>query len=438
MIGTKEQVLEWFQSKGISEDAVLDFGIYQADDGAVVFPYDKTHSKKRYGVPTGERSFHWPKGVAPTLYNRRDLSKRNLFLCEGETDTIRLRQELGPDSEVGVVGLPGIETWNAGMAEDLAHADKVWVILDNDQDYSVIGRVDTAWRTIRAALGGKARRITLPRGVNDVCEFFENYGLDTLRLLVERQPAAGESRFKTLDLTKAPPAPKWVLENIICQGDVHLVIGEPNIGKSWITMALAVAIANGDDEFLGHKIMKHGRVLYVDEENPDDLVIDRLTRLGLRPDAVKNIRYINNASLRLDRDPDALLDEVIDFQPVLVVLDSLTRLHGEDENAAGSMSALFNNAINPLARQGGAAVVLIHHVNKTDSTSSFKRSRGSGDITASPDAGFDVYKGDDDTLRLKNFKARRAAQQQTMYVFIQDKPGNRVEVTSLPGFGSIF
>lgn len=438
MIGTEEAaaVLEWFAAKGISGETVADFGIEVDSDGSVIFPYGDL-AKRRYGIPSGERSFRWSRGVDPILFNRRDLGKRRLFLCEGETDTMRLRQEIGDSEDVGVVGLPGIETWNKSMADDLRAAEVVLVVLDNDLDYRVAGRVDTAWRAIRKAVP-QARRIVLPRGINDICEFFQDHSLDSLRLLASRSDRPGESRFKTLDLTVTPPAPRWIVDGLFCQGDVHLIIGEPNIGKSWITMALAVAIANGDEEFLGHRIVRHGRVLYVDEENPEDLVIDRLTRLGLRPDAADNIRYLNNASIRLDRDPDALLDEAIEFRPVLVVLDSLTRLHGEDENASGPMSALFNDAINPLARIADAGVILIHHVTKTDSTSSFKRARGSGDITASPDAAYDVYVSDDGTIRFKNFKARRAAQKQTMYVFIRDVDENTVTVTSMPGFGDIF
>ena len=99
----------------------------------------------------------------------------------------------------------------------------------------------------------------------------------------------------------------------------------------------------------------------------------------------------NNAGIRLDgSDADVLVEELSILEPALVVLDSLTRFHTEDENHAGAMAALFHNAIKPLARETGAGVVLIHHANKTDSNSSYKRSRGSGDITASVDSGFDV------------------------------------------------
>lgn len=432
-----QAVLNWFGKKGILPTTVEDFGVYIGDDGSVIFPYGDM-AKKRYGIPTGERAFRWSRGADPILFNRRDLGKRRIFLCEGETDTMRLWQELGNQEDVGVVGLPGIETWNQGMADDLANAELVWVVLDNDGDYKVAGRVDTCFRSIRSALGPKARRVVLPSRVNDLCEFFEDHTLDTFRLLVSRIPQPGDSRFKTLNLMREPAPPKWVIENMICRGDVHILIGEPNIGKSFITMDMATAVAGVRHAVLGHAVREQGRVLYIDEENPEDLVVDRFRRLGLTEEYASNIRYINNASVRLDRDPDALLDEAREFEPVLIVLDSLTRLHGQDENASGPMSALFNDGIQPLARDTGAALIVIHHVSKTDSTSSFKRSRGSSDITAAIDTGFDVYKADDGTLRVKNFKARRAAQASTIYADIMDRSDGSVEVANLSGFGGSF
>lgn len=374
----------------------------------------------------------------PVLFNRRDLGKRRLFLCEGETDTMCLRGQIGDNPLVGVVGIPGIETWNEGMAQDLAQAEVVWVILDNDQDYKVAGRVDTAWRQIRLALGPKAKRIVLPGGVNDLCEFFGDYSLDSLRLLVDRQPRAGESRFKTLDLTVDPPEVKWIIQDMICAGDVHLLIGDPGIGKSWITMGMALAVASGRPEFLGHMVSNPGRVLYVDEENPEDLVFQRFAKLGLTRDSAQNIRFLSNLGIRLDKDPDALLDEAIDYEPSLIVLDSLTRFHTGNENAAGEMAALFNLAIKPLARTTGAALVLIHHTNKSDSANGFRRARGSGDITASPDAGFDVKQMSEGQLAIHNYKSRRAAQRDSIFLSIVDRADGGVELLGMSGFTEVF
>ena len=414
------EVIEWFGEKGINPHTLADFGIKMDGRGAVCFPY-RAGIKRRYGIPRGDRSFRWEKGKDPCLFNLRDAVKPTVFLVEGETDTMKLRQELGDVPEVGVVGLPGIETWEDSMAADLENVENILVILDNDLDYKVAGRVDHAWTAIRTALGRKARRIYLPKGINDVCEFFEDYDLDALRLIANREPAPGDSRFKVLDLTADPPPVQWLIQDMICRGDVHMLIGEPSIGKSWLTMGMAIAVAGGLP-FLGRDVSQ-GRVLYVDEENPPDLIYDRLTKLGLTREIAKNIRYLSNEGIRLDRQPGELVSEALDYDPQLIILDSLTRFHTEDENNAGAISALFNDALKPLSRQTGAAVVLIHHANKTDSNSSYKRSRGSGDITAGADCGYDVRAVAEGTVAISNYKSRRAAQSETFYVAIKDVEG---------------
>lgn len=429
--GITSEVASWFGAKGIDMDTLFDFNITVGETGEVNIPYlDKDGgiiaTKKRYGVPEGKRAFSWPKGKRTALYNLRDSGKPKLFLVEGETDTMRLRQALGDNPEVGVIGLPGIETWSEDYVYVFKDAAHVWVILDNDEDYATAGRVDNAFRTIRNTLGIKARRIKLPGTVKDVCEFFEDYDLDALRSIVDRVPKAGDSAFPTLDLTSSPPPVNWLVHNLICRGDIHLLIGEPGIGKSWLTMDLTLAVAGVRDTFLGHQVDHHGRVLYFDEENPEDLIFDRMTKLGLTTEAAKNIRYISNVGVRLDKDPDAVIDEALSFEPSLIILDSLTRFHTEDENSAGIMSGLFHNAFKPLARDTGAAVVLIHHANKTDSSSGYKRSRGSGDITASVDAGFDVRELGQGILQLVNFKSRRIAQGEHTYLTLRDTADGKV------------
>lgn len=434
---TEAEVQDWFASKGISPETVKDYGVHVDDEGAMVFPY-KDAEKRRKNLPDGRRIFLWPKGRPLQLFNHHNNPRAKFaFLVEGETDTMRLRQELysaNPDGFIdlsAVYGIPGIESWRDDWADALTKHERVYVILDNDQDYNVRARVDTAWRGIRHSLQSRqiaVKRVHLPEDTNDVCEFFDRYDLDALRTLAKRSPVQ-TSRYQALDLTREPPPIRWLVENFVCRGDIHLLIGEPGIGKSWITMALALSVADGGEYFLGHKVREHGRVLYVDEENPEDLIYDRFRKLGLDRQSARNIRYLNNVGIRLDKsDADVLVEEALDFEPALVVLDSLTRFHTEDENHAGAMAALFHNAIKPLARETGAAVVLIHHANKTDSNSSYKRSRGSGDITASVDTGYDVRETGENSLVMANFKSRRKAQGDALYMTINDTADGHVKL----------
>jgi hypothetical protein len=75
---------------------------------------------------------------------------------------------------------------------------------------------------------------------------------------------------------------------------------------------------------------------------------------------------------------------------------------------------------------------LIHHVNKTESSSGYKRSRGSGDITGSPDAAFDVRDLGEGILQVVNYKSRRIAQGHSLYYTIKDTPEGGVELQGGP------
>ena len=414
------------QERGIEDETLDAFGVTFPKENEANLPYPSGVKHRIHG-PDGKRMFLWDKGSKVELFASPNLGSNQAFLVEGETDAMRLWQAMG-ERKTDVFALPGIETWREDFADQLDAYEKVWVVLDNDPDYNVAARVDNTWRTLRFDLRGKARRVRLPREVKDLCVFFDQYDLEALRMIMESNPLA-KSRFKPLDLTAEPPPVQWIVDKMICRGDIHLLIGEPGIGKSWLTMALSMAVADNGEKFLNRDVLEHGRVLYLDEENPADLIYDRFTRLGLDRESAKNIRYINNFGIRLDKDDaDIVIEEALDFEPILIVLDSLTRFHTEDENHAGAMAGLFHRAIKPLARETKAAVVLIHHAGKGDSNSSYKRSRGSGDITASVDSGFDVREVGESSLAIANFKSRRYAQGEAIYASIVDAEEGKVEI----------
>lgn len=429
----RPETTEWFLSeRGITSDTLEAFGIRE-EDGAVIYPY-VSHEKKRYGLLGGERKFYWPKGVDPELFNVGDLEYSSAFIVEGETDTMRLWQELG-DAEVGVIGIPGVDSWaKLDLAADFAHVDTIWVILDNDEDYNVRGQVDTAWQGLRKALGRKAQRIYLPTGVKDVCDFFQSGGsLDTLRELVEA-PETGRFHYQALDFDAPVPEYDWLVDEWVAKGDLVLLFGEPGLGKSIIAQSLAVAVAEQQSRWVGHELSPgSGRVLYVDEENPFDVIRNRLRDLGLKK-GKNNIRYLHNQGIRLDRQADLLLDEAFSWEPELIVLDSLTRFHTKDENNAGEMGRLFNDGIRPLARETGAAVIVIHHAGKSESASSYNRARGSGDITGVVDFALDVKKVAHKAgqIRVVRSKTRRNRQGESFDVRIEENPLGGIRLSAAP------
>jgi hypothetical protein len=423
------------KERGILPETLDRFGVAEAE-GWLRFPYPNERFKERLHDAEGRRKFRISGGTITGFFGESLLTGEGpIFLVEGESDTLRLDQELRKnDVASSVVGLSGINTWKPEFSSKLDAADVVFVVLDNDDDYKVQATVDRTWIAIRKALGRKAQRIYLPDDVKDLCEFFDKYNVDTLRMLAERGKEEGMWHYKALDLMVDPGPPDWLVNELICKGDLTMMIGEPGVGKSWLTMSLAVAIAEGYSTWLGRPLAVEsgaGRVLYVDEENPQNLIPYRLQRLGLTDDGAKNIRYLHRQGVRLDKHPELLLDEALDFEPTLIVLDSLTRLHTKDENSASEVAALFNDGINPLCRDTGATTIVLHHTTKSDGASSFTRARGSGDMSASIDSGLDVRDaGDNSQISIKHYKSRWIGEGQVIRAEIEDTDDGGVVIAT--------
>lgn len=411
--------------RGITDETLAAWGVFEDESGWLNYPYGDAF-KQRFLDEDGKRHFKSAKGLAPGLFCGPAIGSGTCFLVEGESDTLRLYQELGGARDV--VGIPGVNAWRPEFASFFDKYDTVYVVLDNDADYKVAATVDRTWMDIRRSVGSKAQRITLPAGVNDLCEFFDAFNLDALRELAERTTESGSWHYEALDLTKPLAKPDWLVDELIAKGDLAMLIGEPGVGKSWVSMSLAVAIANGDKSWMGRQLLANGRVLYVDEENPEMLVPYRLKKLGLSDAGMANIRFLHQQGVKLDKHPDYILEEALDYQPTLIVLDSLTRIHTKDENNAGEISALFNDGILPLVRTTGSTLLVLHHVNKSDSTSSFTRARGSSDLSGVIDCGLDVRGKGENSLVMHHYKSRWIAEGGRIAFKIEDTPDDQVNL----------
>jgi len=166
------------------------------DQDRVRFPYPNA-VKVRPSL--AERMRFWDPPIGSDqiqLYGPDQPGKDVYFLVEGESDTMCLWQQLEAEGKLdtaGVYGLPGVNTWRDEFAAKFESAKTVWVILDNDDPYEnpqAVQSVEAAWPGIRRSLGRKAIRVRLPKGVNDICEFFLAYDMAALRVVLRSTPRA--------------------------------------------------------------------------------------------------------------------------------------------------------------------------------------------------------------------------------------------------------
>jgi hypothetical protein len=407
------ETARWFEDRrGIRRETLEAFGITTEGDG-VAIPYPDGAVKHRATLDKVEvdgklRHRMWfaptcPDGQPPFLPPNYSGGKRQI-VWEGETDTMSAWQAAPSDAKPTILGMGGANAFgpkglsDARIQDMFGDAEQVFFVLDNEDPYEgniAYESIERAWKQIREKLGPKAKRVTLPGNVQDGCEFFQTFDWAAFEVLLE-DAAKATYHFKYLDLTTGEiPEYDWLVDSFLAKGDIGLIIGDGGVGKSWIMLDLAVHMAMGKDEWLGMKLNGH-KVMVVDQENPEVTVRKRLHALGFRPPHAENLKYAWYQNVLLDdKDQVArLYDDVATFQPDMLLLDSLSRMHLRNENANEEMNPLINGAIYPLARNMGVTVPMIHHVSKAGG------SRGATSIRNAADITLEVTNSEDETWQI--------------------------------------
>jgi DNA repair protein RadA/Sms len=137
-----------------------------------------------------------------------------------------------------------------------------------------------------------------------------------------------------------------VLGGGIVQGSLVLVGGDPGIGKS--TLLLQICENAGQ---------KH-KILYVSGEESEGQIKIRAKRLGVKTD---------NLYLISETDVEAIIENINDTKPDIVIIDSIQTMHREDiSSAAGSVPQVreATNAFMHIAKSMGISMFIVGHVTK--------------------------------------------------------------------------
>lgn len=181
------------------------------------------------------------------------------------------------------------------------------------------------------------------------------------------------SRIDILNAFSSEPARQdFVLPGFLV-GTVGALISPGGAGKSFLALQLAAAIAGGTAQAntTGLAIHGQGKVLYLNLEDPPEEIQRRLFYLGQHFDLITRQTIAGNLSLSARQgissnimDPKfhaGLLKAAAGMR--LVILDTLSRCHGSDENDNGQMAALIAR-LESISRQTGAAILFLHHTSK--------------------------------------------------------------------------
>lgn len=163
------------------------------------------------------------------------------------------------------------------------------------------------------------------------------------------------------------PTPEFLIEPMIPLGGIAILYGKPGVGKTQLIMTLAHAINTGTP-FLGRWPVHQGPVVVIQADMTGQIQQARVIRAmrevdisstywAVEPDGSIPMIDITTLSL-LNSD---LVEQIHEVDPVLIVWDTLRKVHMLPENASESVIRVYNGArrVSPLATH-----LFNHHTRK--------------------------------------------------------------------------
>jgi RecA-family ATPase len=190
--------------------------------------------------------------------------------------------------------------------------------------------------------------------------------------------------------------PDWLIEGLWARQGVGVVGGHPKLGKTWVALEMALAIASGQPCFGRFPVREHGPVLVYCVEDGKQRIRDRMAGLCAARcvdfDRLP-VGWIDAEEIALDRPGDQLrLHATVGWaRAKAIVLDPLVRLHLGDENSSQDISRLLR-FLRILQQRHGTAVILVHHTRKAAAAEHGQGLRGSGDVHAWGDSNLYLHK----------------------------------------------
>lgn len=233
--------------------------------------------------------------------------------------------------------------------------------------------------------------------ISDECTDANDYarimGIEALSSWISKECKRPSMFIRGDELLEEPEPEDWLIEDFIpCGQSLSSVIGRSGCGKTAFVLGQVLSIVTGQEDWCGHRV-RPGRVAYLNAESPRGF----RKRVALwcqehggieenRKKIRKNLLVSQGITKHLNTPGDL---EIIqrdirsaDFDPDLIVIDTVNRYMTGNENDTADVSAFIEGCDN-LRISFGCAVVFVHHVGWSENAQG--RVRGSSVFQASVD-----------------------------------------------------
>lgn len=391
-------------------------------DAGIEFLWPSYPSALKTRPVEGNVKFFWAKSsLKPPLWPEvEDKLNEEIYLTEGESDCIVLRR-CGLHAFAITMGGQAISTqkprFSSAILRELVNrgAKRIYLAFDDDDvghnTASIVhGQMIDLERTMDLLdfdgirilpivemthpLGGEKDLRQVWLRLRDTDEFSNE--IQRIKSLVD---LSGSSLNRFVDardfLSKEIQPMTWLVDDIITEKGIGWISGYPKMGKSYVALDLATALATGS-RFLNYfSVSRPTDVLYVVKENSDQSIQHRLQKiLSSRPsmdisvfrkgEAIFSVapgRLMLDLSREFRFEPsqvESLIREVLLYAKLsgrnigLIIIDplSFSLPHGKfDINAFTDVQAKVIDPISHIVRKTGASVMVVHHQSKSANNS---------------------------------------------------------------------
>jgi putative DNA primase/helicase len=364
---------------------------YQDELGASLFQVVRFEPKDfRQRRPDGIWSL---RGVRRVLFALPTLQRQTVvYIVEGEKDVLAL-QAIGL---VATTNVGGAGKWRTEYVDEMRAAgiERVIVLPDHDEPGRMHG--DTIARTCHSA-GLHVTVIALPDLLpkGDVSDWLAaGHTREDLLALVDAAP-----RFAPVDAASSsleagsvarpvlvrladvqPEALTWIWPGRLAAGKLALLVGDPGLGKSWISLDVAARLSAGLAWPDGGCAPAGPVLLLSAEDGLADTIRPRLDALGADVAQVHHLAVLRTGER--DRavqltDVDALERAIRETHARLMIVDPISAYLGSTDSHRDAEVRGLIAPLAALAERTGAAILGIMHLAKDRQQPAIYRAVGS-------------------------------------------------------------
>ncbi|WP_431897354.1 AAA family ATPase [Nonomuraea sp. bgisy101] len=183
------------------------------------------------------------------------------------------------------------------------------------------------------------------------------------------------------------PETKWAVPGVIAEG-LNLLAGPPKVGKSWLSLGTAIAVAGGGKALEAIEV-EPGPVLYLALEDTPRRLQNRMGKILQGKPAPKDLTLATSCPTLPQGGEQAIarwLERNVGAR--MVVIDVFAKVRGTTPPGLSAYDADYAamGHAKRLADTFGVAVVLVHHVRKMGSDDFLEQVSGTNGLAGAADA----------------------------------------------------